>query len=139
MIKMKNSFVIKIQMNSNDQLIVKENFAINVKRWVLLDSQLKIIQEKTKTMREEKNMLSSNICQHLEKSGNAHRKIMIHDGNLKIYEKKDYSPLTFAFLEKHLGKIMSDPNQVEFVIQYLKDQREIKTTNDLKRSYKNVD
>jgi hypothetical protein len=127
MIKISNSFVIKIQMNSN------------VKRWVLLDSQLKIIQEKTKKMREEKNMLGSNICQHLENSGNAHRKIMIHDGDLKIYEKKDYSPLTFAFLEKHLGKIMTDPNQVEFVIQYLKDQREIKTTNDLKRSYKNVD
>ena len=28
---------------------------------------------------------------------------------------------------------MTDPNQVEYVIQYLKEQREVKTTNDLKR------
>ena len=71
-------------------------------------------------------------------AGNAHRKIMIHDGNLKMYEKKDYSPLTFSFLEQHLGKIMTDPQQVEFVIQYLKEQREIKTTSDIKRNYKEI-
>ena len=62
---------------------------------------------------------------------------MIHDGDLKVYEKKEYSPLTFSFLEQHLGKIMTDPQQVNYVIQYLKEQREIKTSNDLKRSYKN--
>ena len=59
--------------------------------------------------------------------------------HLRYVEKKEYSPLTFGFLEKHLGKIMTDPNQVEYVIQYLKEQREVKTTNDLKRSYKTVD
>jgi hypothetical protein len=126
-------------MNSQEQVVVQEDFATQVRRWVLMDSQLKIINDKSKTIREEKHQLSSKICQHLENSGNAHRKIMIHDGDLKVYEKKDYSPLTFTFLEKHLGKIMTDPNQVEYVIQYLKEQREIKTTNDLKRSYKNTD
>ena len=126
-------------MNSQQQLVVQEDFATQVRKWVLLDTQLKIIHDKSKTIRDEKQELSSKICQHLENSGNAHRKIMIHDGNLKVYEKKEYSPLTFTFLEKHLGKIMSDPNQVEYVIQYLKEQREIKTSNDLKRSYKNVD
>ena len=126
-------------MNSQEQVVVQEDFATQVRRWVLLDSQLKIINDKSKTIREEKHKLSSKICQHLENSGNAHRKIMIHDGDLKVYEKKDYSPLTFTFLEKHLGKIMTDAKQVEYVIQYLKEQREIKSTNDLKRSYKTVD
>ena len=126
-------------MNSEQQVVVQEDFATQVRRWVFLDSQLKIINDKSKTIREEKHKLSSKICQHLENSGNAHRKIMIHDGDLKVYEKKDYSPLTFTFLEKHLGKIMTDAKQVEYVIQYLKEQREIKSTNDLKRSYKTVD
>jgi len=126
-------------MNSKDQLIMKEDFTSQVRRWVVLDSQLKLINDKTKVLREEKQQLSAQICHHLENTGNAHRKIMIHDGDLKIHEKKEYSPLTFGFLEKHLGKIMSDPKQVEFVIQYLKEQREVKTSNDLKRSYKNID
>jgi hypothetical protein len=121
-----------------NQISLKEDFTEQVKKWVLLDTQLKMVHEKVKTMREEKNTLGIKICSHLEKSGNAHRKIMIHDGNLKMYEKKDYSPLTFSFLEQHLGKIMTDPQQVEFVIQYLKEQREIKTTSDIKRNYKEI-
>tara|TARA_A100001015_G_scaffold184496_1_gene205284 strand:- start:5268 stop:5645 length:378 start_codon:yes stop_codon:yes gene_type:complete len=124
---------------NEQQLVPQSHFVSQVKKWVLLDSQLKMVQEKVKTMREEKHALGSQICEYLEKTGASHRKIMIHDGNLKVYEKKEYSPLTFGFLEQHLGKIMNDPNQVDYVIQFLKEQREIKTTNDLKRSYKNVD
>ena len=116
---------------------MQDSFASNVKKWVLLDSQLKMANEKMKTLREEKNQLGNKICNHLQETGNSHRKIMIHDGDLKVYEKKEYSPLTFSFLEQHLGKIMTDPQQVNYVIQYLKEQREIKTSNDLKRSYKN--
>ena len=122
---------------SENQLVLQDSFASNVKKWVLLDSQLKMANEKMKTLREEKNQLGNKICNHLQETGNSHRKIMIHDGDLKVYEKKEYSPLTFSFLEQHLGKIMTDPQQVNYVIQYLKEQREIKISNDLKRSYKN--
>ena len=119
-----------------NQLTVQEHFTEHVKRWVLLDTQLKIVQEKMKKMRDEKHELGTHICTYLEETGNSHRKIMIHDGDLKVYEKKEYTPLTFSFLEQHLGKIMTDPQQVHFVIQYLKEQREIKTIHDLKRNYK---
>ena len=122
---------------SENQLVLQDSFASNVKKWVLLDSQLKMANEKMKILREEKNQLGNKICNYLQETGNSHRKIMIHDGDLKVYEKKEYSPLTFSFLEQHLGKIMTDPQQVNYVIQYLKEQREIKTSNDLKRSYKN--
>ena len=122
---------------SENQLVVQDSFVSYVKKWVLLDSQLKIANEKMKILREEKNQLGNKICNHLQETGNSHRKIMIHDGDLKVYEKKEYSPLTFSFLEQHLGKIMTDPQQVNYVIQYLKEQREIKISNDLKRSYKN--
>ena len=122
---------------SENQVVVQDSFVSYVKKWVLLDSQLKMANEKMKTLREEKNQLGNKICNYLQETGNSHRKIMIHDGDLKVYEKKEYSPLTFSFLEQHLGKIMTDPQQVNYVIQYLKEQREIKTSNDLKRSYKN--
>lgn len=122
---------------SENQLVVQDSFVSYVQKWVLLDSQLKMANEKMKTLREEKSQLGHKICDHLQETGNSHRKIMIHDGDLKVYEKKEYSPLTFSFLEQHLGKIMTDPQQLNYVIQYLKEQREIKTSNDLKRSYKN--
>jgi hypothetical protein len=121
----------------DNQIAIKDDFTQNVKRWVTIDTQLKMINEKTKLLREEKNNISYKICDQLDNSGNKNRKILIHDGDLKVHEKKEYSPLTFSFLEEHLGKIMNDPTQVQHVIDYLKQKREIKITNDLKRSYKN--
>ena len=123
--------------SQNNQLVLQDDFTSKVKRWVLLDSQLKIINEKAKSIREEKNDLNLAICDYLQKTGNSHRKIMIHDGDLKMHEKKDYSPLTFTFLEEHLGKIINDPNQIQDVIMYLKQKREIKIMNEIKRTYKN--
>jgi hypothetical protein len=122
---------------NNSQIVTKDDFSQSVKRWVTIDTQLKMINDKTKQLREEKNRLSTSICEQMENSGNKNRKILIHDGDLKVHEKKEYSPLTFSFLEEHLGKIMNDASQVDYVIDYLKQQREIKLSNDLKRSYKN--
>jgi hypothetical protein len=121
----------------DNQIAIKDDFTQNVRRWVTIDTQIKMINEKTKILREEKSNISHKICDQLDKSGNKNRKILIHDGDLKVHEKKEYSPLTFSFLEEHLGKIMNDPTQVDYVIDYLKQKREIKITNDLKRSYKN--
>jgi hypothetical protein len=120
---------------AEQQIVSRDTLTGKIKRWVQLDSQLKIINERTKTMRDERGQLSNDICNDLERAGISKRKILLPDGEIKVYEKKEYSPLTFGFLEQHLGKIMSDPQQVSFVIDYLKQQREIKSSNDLKRSY----
>jgi hypothetical protein len=123
-------------MSNNGQLVVsRENITAKIKRWVQLDTQLKMINEKTKLMREERNTLSGEICDDLKKSGIDKRKIILPDGDLKVYEKKDYSQLTFSFLEHHLGDIITDPQQVSMVIDYLKQRREITITTDLKRNY----
>ncbi len=123
-------------MSDNGQLVVsRENITTKIKRWVQLDTQLKMINEKTKLMREERNTLSSEICDDLKKTGIDKRKILLPDGDLKVYEKKDYSQLTFSFLEHHLGDIITDPQQVSMVIDYLKQRRIITITTDLKRNY----
>ena len=72
----------------------------------------------------------------LETNQMKHKKIGIHDGELKMHEKKEYSPLSFTFLEEHLGKIVSDENQLHAILAYLKENREIKVSNELKRTYK---
>ena len=118
------------------QVISRGTLTNKIKRWVQLDTQLKVINERTKLMRDERGRLSGEICMDLNSAGISKQKIMLPDGDLKVYEKKDYSPLTFGFLEQHLGTIMSDPQQVSYVIDYLKQKREIKCSNDLKRTYK---
>jgi len=113
----------------------KTQFIENIKRWVLIDSQLKIVNEKTKKMREMKRDSSEQICKYVTDRNLTNNKIGISDGDLRFYEKKEYSPLTFGYIEKCLGELISDKKQVDYIIQHLKDNREITTSIDIKRTY----
>lgn len=115
----------------------KQQFIENVKTWVLMDSQMKIINEKTKKIRESKHQLSESICEYMKESKLLENKIGITDGELRIYEKKEYSPLSYTYIEKCLAEIIADKKQLDYIIQYLKQKREITTSLDIKRTYKN--
>jgi len=123
----------------NDQQVVsqdKDQFIQNIKKWVLLDSQLKIVNEKTKKMREMKNDLTKQICDY-SNNHKINNKITITDGELRITEKKEYSPLTFTYIEECLQKIISEQEQVDFIVKYLKDNRQITTVPDIRRTFSN--
>jgi len=68
----------------------KQQFIENVKTWVLMDSQIKIINEKTKKIRESKHQLTESICEYMKESNLLENKIGITDGELRVYEKKEY-------------------------------------------------
>ena len=126
-------------IESNQQIVPKTKFIENIKRWVLIDSQLKIVNEKTKKMREIKHDTSAEICKYMNDNNLSKNKIGISDGELRIYEKKEYSPLTFGYIEKCLGELITDKLQVEYIIKYLKDNREITSSSDIKRTYLRTD
>lgn len=107
----------------------------NIKQWVTIDSQLKIVNEKTKKMRDMKSELTQHICNYKETSNLKANKITISDGTLSFYEKKDYSPLTYTYVEKCLGELISDKKQVDYIIQYMKNNREVSISNDIRRTY----
>ena len=113
----------------------KPQFVENVKKWVVIDSQLKIVNEKTKKMREIKNEITDGICKYMVDNQLVNNKIGISDGELKIYEKKECSALTFGYVEKCLAELIPDKKQVEYVIQYLKDNRETTNSHDIRRTY----
>jgi hypothetical protein len=116
----------------------KQDLVQSVKRWTLLDSHLKLLNEKSKNIREERHQISIQICDYLENNNNLkNKRISIHDGEICMYEKKEYSPLTFSYVEECLGKIIPDKKSVDFILQYLKDNREIKKSMDLRRTYNN--
>ena len=113
----------------------KKQFVENIQKWVLLDKQLKIINEKTKEIRENKHRLTNDICEYIQNKNLSSTKIEISDGELKMYEKKEYSPLTFTYIEESLAKILTDKSQVDYIIEFLKKNREIKNSVDIRRTY----
>lgn len=124
---------------SNNQIVqnTKELFVQNVQKWVLLDSQLKLVNEKIKVIRENKNTISNEIIEFMNNNNISTSKIKISDGELKLYNKKEYSPLTFTYIEKCLAHIIPDKTDVEYILNYLKENRNVKSEIDIRRIYNN--
>jgi len=112
----------------------KKQFVENIQKWVILDKQLKLVNEKTKEIRENKHRLTNDICDYIQNKNLSSTKIEISDGELKMYEKKEYSPLTFTYIEESLAKILTDKSQVDYVIEFLKKNREVKSSVDIRKT-----
>ena len=113
----------------------KEQFIENIQKWSTLDSQLKIINEKTKSMREMKHNISSQICNYITENNLQNKKIQISDGILQYHDKKEYPPLTYTYIENSLKKIIPNEEHVKHIIQYLKENREVKSSPDIRRTF----
>ena len=131
---MNNQLVINPRQESRQES--RQELIENIQRWTIADLQLKKITEKAKEYREIKSKLSHVVCNYLQENSLQHTKIDITNGQIKMHEKKEYSPLTFSYVEECLGKIIPDKSHVEFIIKYLKEHREIKTSSELRRTYK---
>jgi len=124
-------------MSSEITINPKSQFVENVRKWALIDSQLKIVNEKTRKMRSMKNELSEKICTYITDNNLPDNKVKLSDGEIRVYDKKEYSPLSYSYIEKTLNNIITNKEQVEFIINYLKENREITSSPDIKRTYNN--
>jgi hypothetical protein len=115
----------------------RSKFIENIQKWVMIDSQIKLINEKVKKARETKHKILDEINTYVGENKIEHTKIEISDGELRFYEKKEYQPITFGYVEDSLGKIISDKKQVDFIMNYLRENREITVSKDIRRNYKN--
>jgi hypothetical protein len=121
-------------MNQELVLLNTNILVENVQKWLLYEQQLKVIHEKTKQLRSSKQQLTLSICEYMKQQST--KQIQLPDGVLTFHEKKDYSPLTFTYLEESLAKIIPDKAHVNYIIEHLKKHREIKTTIELKKTDK---
>lgn len=125
-------------MSDNNNIILKnkDTFVEDIRNWVALDSQLKIINEKTRIMRETRHTLTQRISEYVDANQMRDRKVEISDGSLRFCEKKEYAPLTYGYIEESLNKLIPNPEHVDRIIQHLKENREVKTTPDIRRTFK---
>ena len=124
-----NIFIIIMNNHNNNA-----GFVNDVQRWVVLDTQLKLANEKLKQMRESKNQLTSQICNYVDTKNMRDTKLEISDGNLRVYDRKEYSPITFTYIEACLDKIIPNKEHVAHIIKHLKDNRDITIVSDIRRN-----
>ena len=119
--------------NTNDKTNQKEQFINNVQKWSLIEAKLKDINEHTKKLRKVKNDLSESICQYMSENNLADKKIAIPQGELKMVQKKEYTPLTFSYIEVCLDNIIDNKEQVQCIMDYIREQRELTIATELRR------
>lgn len=109
----------------------------SIQEWVAYDNQIKAYSNKMKELRSKKNNLTESIFDYAEQNNLQNAVIEISDGKLKFQNVKQTSPLNFRFLEQCLTECIQNEQHVKDIIKYIKQKREIKYYNDIKRSYNN--
>ena len=113
------------------------NFEQQIHQWVAIDNQIKIVGDKMKELREKKNDITEHINTHIETTELLNTSIKINDGQLKFIKVKETQLLTFKYLETCLSEIIKNKEQVDKIIEYVKNKREIKYVPEIKRLYNN--
>ena len=106
-----------------------------IKRWVELDNKIKLTSDEVRDIRTEKSVINDEILEIVEEKQLSKATVNISDGKLKFVQSKHTAPLTLAYIEKCLSNLITNGNQVEQIMTYIKKNRETKTTLDIKRVY----
>ena len=112
-------------------------FSDMIRKWTVADTQIRSLNSQLRDLRSSRDALTTNVCDYMKSHGLNNRKIEISDSVLSYYEKTETSSLSYTYLEKKLAEIIPEKEQVEYIIKYLKDNRETKKVADLRRVYRN--
>ena len=110
-------------------------FDKQIQKWIELDNKLKKINSEIKTTREMKNDLEASIMDVVNNKKLLNTSITTMDGRLRFVEKKISNPLSLTFIEQCLHEIIPNSSQVQHILKYIKEKREIKINPEIKRYY----
>ena len=107
------------------------NFENEIKQWLQLDNKIKELTEHIKMLREQRDILESNLTTYA--TNNKLSNVKVGDNSLKFYSVKVPEPLTFKYLEKSLSDVFKDEGQAKKIVEHIKQKRLIKTVSQIKR------
>jgi len=109
------------------------SFENQIQQWVQIDNQLKELNEKTKVLREKRNTLEENITNYVSSNNLSNATVNISDGKLKFVNTRIPETLTFKYLEKTLNEVIKNEDQVNLIMEHIKQKRNIKIVPEIKR------
>jgi len=111
------------------------SFENNIKNWVSVDNKIKILNEQIRELRGERNDYHNKIMMQVENSNLEQSIIQISDGTLKFTTSKSTKPLTLKFIHACLNNVISNQEDVNNIMKYIKGQREVASSKEIKRYY----
>ena len=116
------------EMNANEN----SAFCENMKEYVELENKIEELNLRMKTLKLQKQMVHEKITDTIAQNQWQNKQFQVNNYKLSMVDKKQYSSLTFSYLEEQLQKIIPDNNERDYLIKYLKNNRSIKSIQELR-------
>mgnify|MGYP001386974265 CR=1 FL=1 len=113
------------------------SFEEKIKSWVSFDNQIKILNERARSLREERSKLAKDIFHYVETQNLSNATVQISDGRLKFGDTLQSTPLTLTFVKKCLSECIKNNDTVDAIMNYIKTSRNKKSIPEIKRTYTN--
>ncbi len=91
-------------------------------QFIQIDNKIKELNDQIRNLREKRNLLEAHIIKN-----------NIQHAQCKVIETKHMEPITFRYLEKTLGEIIPDKQQLQKVMEHVKQRRQITVSKEVKR------
>lgn len=111
------------------------DFTDKIKQWVQVDNRVKTLNEELKEVRHNRNELTGSIFHYASENNLENAVIQISDGKLRFQNTRVPQALTLKFIKECLEECLGNQVDVNQIIDFIKEKREVKYTNDIKRFY----
>jgi len=108
-----------------------------IKKWVILDNKITEETTKIKDLRTQREELHNEIIDFVKDNHLTSATIELNDSRLKFVNSKTTTSLTFSYINKCLDEIMQDKQNVEKIMNYIKENRQQQFNYEIKRTYNN--
>ena len=110
-------------------------FDKQIQKWVEVDNKVKKLNAELKTSRDLKNELEASIMTTVNNKKILNTSLSLPDGRLRFVETKTTNPISLTFVEQCLNDLIPNKSQVQHILKYIKEKREIKINPEIKRYY----
>jgi len=114
-------------------------FDKHIQKWVEVDNKVKKLNAELKTSRDLKNELEASIMTTVNNKKLLNTSLSLPDGErLRFIETKTTNPISLTFIEQCLNDLIPNKSQIQHILKYIKEKREIKINSEIKRYYNNA-
>jgi hypothetical protein len=111
-----------------------------IKKWVMLDNQVKQLYNQMQLLKDEKNELTNSLIDYFDNANKKYPIINISDGKLSFVEVKQPNALSYKFLEQCLIDYFKTNanganNNIKVIMELIKSKRTYTLNKTIKRVY----
>jgi hypothetical protein len=104
-----------------------------VQEYAAIEDELEELSEKQKVLRKRKQDLETTIIKTMKERNLENRTLKQGQNHFSIKTRKQYSSLTFSYLERSFEKMIPDKDSREMLLEYLRENREVRNVDELKK------